>query len=320
MTVLAKLEPLRALASLLYPPACTICSASVAAGEYLCAECDAKITHIVPPFCAKCSEPFAGAISSAFTCANCAHRTLHFDAAVAAYRSRGIVRRVILDFKYGRQIHLRHLVGRWLCAALNDERLRDREFDVIVPVPLHPARERERGFNQAALIAEPLSAHMSIPARPVLERIRYTTTQTAFDRAERMENLRDAFRLRKNADVRELRVLLIDDVLTTGSTLSECARILKQRRRALRLRRDRGPRITMAIFKKPTIKSHGRKKRDIPHGLFQKCPGCGEVVHEIELRRICASARAAIIISRFRPRSGSTICSIRKVSWKWMPT
>ena len=68
---------------------------------------------------------------------------------------------------------------------------------------------------------------MSIPARPLLERVRYTTTQTAFDRAERMENLRDAFRLRKNADVRGLRVLLVDDVLTTGSTLSECARILK---------------------------------------------------------------------------------------------
>src|ERR1700680_2292686 len=145
MSALAKFNRLHAIASLLYPPACTICSASVAASEYLCAECDAKITRIVPPFCAKCSEPFAGAISGAFTCANCAHRTLHFDAAVAAYRSRGIVRRVILDFKYGRQMHLRHLLGRWLSAALDDARLRDQQFDLIVPVPLHPARERERG-------------------------------------------------------------------------------------------------------------------------------------------------------------------------------
>jgi ComF family protein len=228
MSALAKFNSLRAIASLLYPPACTICFASVAAGEYLCAECDAKITHIVPPFCAKCSEPFAGAISSAFTCANCAHRTLHFDAAVAAYRSRGIVRRVILDFKYGRQIHLRHPVARWLVAALDDDRLRGRHFNIIIPVPLHPARERQRGFNQAGLLAELLSAHMSIQARPALKRIRYTTTQTAFDRAERMENLHGAFRLRKNADVRDLHVLLIDDVLTTGSTLSECARVLKE--------------------------------------------------------------------------------------------
>jgi competence protein ComFC len=218
---------LGALASLFYPPACAVCSANVAPGEYLCAECDLKLTRIVPPFCAKCSEPFAGAITNAFTCANCGHRTLHFDAAVAAYRSRGIVRQIVLDFKYGRQIHLRHLVGRWLIAALADERLRNLTFDLIVPVPLHPARERERGFNQSALLAELLSTHTALSTQPALERVRYTTTQTAFDRGERMQNLHGAFRLRKTADVRGLRVLLIDDVLTTGSTLSECARVLK---------------------------------------------------------------------------------------------
>jgi len=95
-------------------------------------------------------------------------------------------------------------------------------------VPLHATRQRERGFNQANLLAELLSAQTSISSKPVLERIRCTTTQTALDRSERMENLHNAFRLRKNADVRGLRVLLIDDVLTTGSTLSECARVLKR--------------------------------------------------------------------------------------------
>jgi ComF family protein len=228
MSALASLNTLGGIASLFYPPVCTICSASVASREYLCQDCEAKITRIVPPFCAKCSEPFEGAITGPFTCANCAHRRIYFDAAVAAYRSRGIIRRVILDFKYGRQVHLRHLVARWLLAALDDNRLREQRFDVIIPVPLHPARERERGFNQAALLAELLRAHMSIQMKPMLERTRYTTTQTAFDRAERMENLHGAFRLRKTADVRNLHVLLIDDVLTTGSTLNECARVLKK--------------------------------------------------------------------------------------------
>ena len=82
--------------------------------------------------------------------------------------------------------------------------------------------------SQAMLLAEWLSSHLGLPLRPALERIHYTTTQTAFDRSERMQNLRGAFRLRKKVDVRKLRVLLIDDVLTTGSTLSECARILKE--------------------------------------------------------------------------------------------
>src|SRR6266446_527452 len=152
----------RGVASLLYPPSCTICSASVDLDEYLCGECEAKVCRIVPPFCAKCSEPFDGAITTTFSCANCAHRALYFDAAVAAYRSRGIARHVILNFKYGKQIHLRHLVGRWLIAAFDDSRLRDRRFDAIVPVPLHPARHRERGFNQAALLAERLGRHLGL--------------------------------------------------------------------------------------------------------------------------------------------------------------
>lgn len=228
MIALHNVNLFEAAVSLLYPPVCTICGTRVRAGEHLCDECGANAVRIVSPFCEKCSQPFEGSIGMTFTCANCEHRTLHFDAAVAAYRGRGIVRQIIHEFKYGRQIHLRHLVARWLCAATEDERLRDRELDLIVPVPLHPTRQRERGFNQAMLIAELLSAKTAIPLKPVLQRIRYTTTQTALDRAERMENLHNAFRLRKNADVRALRVLLVDDVLTTGSTLSECARVLKR--------------------------------------------------------------------------------------------
>ena len=228
MSALARTDLLGGIASLLYPPICTICSASVGVREYLCADCDAKLSRIVPPFCAKCSEPFDGAITTTFSCANCAHRVMHFDAAVSAYRSRGITRHVILNFKYGKQIHLRHLVAKWLIAAFDDPRLRDRRFDAIVPVPLHPARQRERGFNQAALLAERLEPHLGVSVRPVLQRVRFTTTQTAFDRSERIQNLRDAFRLRKKADVRNWRVLLIDDVLTTGSTLREGARVLKE--------------------------------------------------------------------------------------------
>src|SRR5438105_13515550 len=114
MNALAKLNPLGAIASLLYPPVCTIGATSVEAGEYLCADCNDKTLPIVPPFCEVCSEPFEGAITTSFTCANCSHRKIHFNAAVAVYRSRGIVRRVIHDFKYNHRIHLRRLVSRWL--------------------------------------------------------------------------------------------------------------------------------------------------------------------------------------------------------------
>jgi ComF family protein len=228
MSALAKVNPLPTLSSLFYPATCVVCARDIERPEYLCHSCRAKAPRIAAPFCAKCSEPFFGAIAQTFRCANCEHRALHFDSAVAAYRSRGLVRNLVHAFKYGHQRHLRHPLAEWLGETMNDSRLCGRRFDLIVPVPLHPARERERGFNQATLLAELFARRVAVPLRPVLERIRYTTTQTAYDRAERMENLHNAFRLRKKANVRELHVLLIDDVLTTGSTLSECARVLKE--------------------------------------------------------------------------------------------
>jgi competence protein ComFC len=222
------LESLRAIGSLFYPALCAVCHAPVMRKDYICSDCLDKAQRIVPPFCAKCSEPFTGAIEGEFTCANCADRTLAFDAAVSAYRSRGVVRFIILQFKYNRQLHLRHPIADWLLEAMNDVRLRTRELDLVVPVPLHPARLRHRGFDQAELLARILALKIQVPLCLGLKRIRYTTTQTAFDRAERMENLRGAFRLRKKISVRGLQVLLVDDILTTGSTLSECARVLRE--------------------------------------------------------------------------------------------
>ena len=116
----------------------------------------------------------------------------------------------------------------WLAEALDDPRLAGRRFDLVVPVPLHPARQRERGFNQAELLAAELRRVSGLTVRNVLQRTRYTTTQTQFDRSERMENLRGAFRLRRGSNVQDLRMLLVDDVLTTGSTLSECASVLRE--------------------------------------------------------------------------------------------
>src|SRR5256886_7587100 len=151
MIVLQKFELLQSAVSLLYPPVCTICGRNIRADEYLCDQCETKAVRIVAPLCQKCSEPFEGSITNTFACANCAHRTIYFDAAVSAYRGRGIVRQIIHEFKYGRQVHLPHLVARWLCAALHDERLRGRGFDIIVPVPLHPTRQQDRVLNQATL-------------------------------------------------------------------------------------------------------------------------------------------------------------------------
>lgn len=143
----------RALISLLYPPSCENCGARVGQSRYLCESCAAGAARIEAPFCQVCSEPFSGAISGAFTCANCAGRNFHFTHAVARYRSVGVVRDFIHRFKYWREFQLRHPLAGWAAEALDDERIRKEKVDALVPVPLFIARERHREFNQAAELA-----------------------------------------------------------------------------------------------------------------------------------------------------------------------
>ena len=212
--------------ALLYPPHCAACGAETLAGVHVCVGCTAKARRIAAPFCRVCSQPFDGAITAEFTCQNCAERKLHFDCAVAPYLSRGVVRDFIHRFKYDREFFLRHPLAEWAAEGLADERLRAHPFDAFVPVPLHHARFREREFNQAEELARLLCRRTGIPLLPTLARIRYTTTQTRLVRQERMENLRNAFRVRQTSAVQNRHLVLVDDVFTTGSTVDECARVL----------------------------------------------------------------------------------------------
>lgn len=215
-----------ALGTLCFPPFCAACRVPTAAGEHLCPGCARGIERIEPPFCQRCSQPFDGAITQSFTCANCAGREVHFECAVAPYRSRGVVRDFIHAFKYEHRFHLRRQLAEWLAGALEDSRIAARPFDAFVPVPLHHVRFREREFNQAAELALLLSRPTRIPVWDAIRRIRYTSTQTKLDRAERMENLRGAFRVRHTARVKDRHLVLVDDVFTTGSTVEECSRVL----------------------------------------------------------------------------------------------
>jgi competence protein ComFC len=138
------------------------------------------------------------------------------------------VRDFIHRFKYSQHFYLRHPLAEWLAETLEDERILARGIDAFVPVPLHPARRRERNFNQAEVLARLLAPRAGKPVLHALRRDRYTTTQTRFDRHQRMENLRNAFSVRHNAIVQNRHLILVDDVFTTGSTVDECARVLRE--------------------------------------------------------------------------------------------
>lgn len=212
----------------LYPPHCANCLADTPSGIHLCAKCAAQAPKIKAPYCSQCSQPFEGAIDGIFVCSQCDGRNLPFDCAVAPYRSRGVVREFIHRFKYERHFYLRQPLANWLSEALEDQRITDQPFDFLVPVPLHSARYRERDFNQADVLAKLLAKRAGKPVLAALKRIRYTTTQTRLHREERMENLRNAFRVRHASRVQSRHLILVDDVFTTGSTVAECARVLRQ--------------------------------------------------------------------------------------------
>jgi len=215
---------LETLGELFFPRHCAGCAVAIRSG-WLCRDCSDSLIAVKPPRCETCSRPYSGSLES-FVCSNCRGKAFHFRHAVAVMQSRGLTRELIHRFKYGGETWLAELLGEILRQGVRDARLIGKFFDAVVPVPLHPLRKREREFNQAEVLARDLARNQGWEFCDILQRIRYTVTQTHFDRRRRMKNLREAFRVRRNAAVEGKRLLLVDDVLTTGSTLDECARIL----------------------------------------------------------------------------------------------
>ena len=216
-----------ALRSLVFPAHCAHCGVAVDEGRDFCSRCLHGIERVRSPKCEICSQPFHGMIEEV-ECPNCAGEAFSFDVAVCVVRSRGPVRELLHRLKYGREIWIARVLAGLMREGFEDRRLALREIDALVPVPLHAVRMREREFNQAALLAGQLSKERGIPVAEVLKRVRSTGTQTKLDRRRRRQNLRNAFTLKSGSKVEGMSLLLVDDVLTTGSTLDACASVLME--------------------------------------------------------------------------------------------
>lgn len=214
---------------LIYPRNCRFCETPLAESEagVICASCLATAKLIEPPFCERCALPFHGAVTDRFTCGYCKDLKFHFSRAVSACRAEGIVRESIHRFKYNREMYYGpHLVA-WLLAAA--KRWIDwTKVDAIVPVPLYPRKQRLREFNQAEYLAAKLSRALNVPIRSrKLRRVKETVTQTTLDAKARAANLRDAFAVRRAEVFAGRRLVLVDDVFTTGATIDSCAKVLR---------------------------------------------------------------------------------------------
>jgi ComF family protein len=212
-----------------YPEVCQLCEAepAIARDGFVGARCRSQARFIRPPFCERCGLPFEGDITTPFECTNCRELELGFSSARSAVVARGVVLEAIHRFKYRRQLWFENfLAGLFLREAA--PALRGQNWNLIVPVPLHPVRRREREFNQAERLAARLSAAAQIPLnRRLLRRVMPTATQTLLTRPQRAANMRGAFAVRPGGRLNGERVVLVDDVFTTGATTSACAQALR---------------------------------------------------------------------------------------------
>ncbi len=217
--------------SLLFPVTCAGCRRALLEPETpLCAGCWKEIPWSRPPWCRGCGKSLAGLGAGIDRCGNCltTPRNRFFDQAISPFRYEGSAKKLITALKYKGRLSLPPFLGRILADTVR-ERLGPDPADAVLPVPLHPTRHRERTFNQASVLAQALADRLDLCCRPnLLSRCRPTPSQTELPREIRLSNLTGAFRLEPDPLIRSLRLLLVDDVFTTGATVNACAQPLKE--------------------------------------------------------------------------------------------
>jgi ComF family protein len=220
----------RGLFDLIFPRDCAVTQEPMEASGrlHLSAAGADRLDRISDPRCVTCGHPFEGIIEGDRACPHCHELHPAFGRAVCVFRARGPARNIIHRIKYR---HSPFLVDDLASVALTDDLFRRHlAGSVLVPVPLHAKRLRDRGYNQAERIADYLAARVpGCRAESLLRKIEETTSQTRLGRHERRQNVAGVFRLNKDAVVSpHLRYVVIDDVLTTGATLHACALTLRK--------------------------------------------------------------------------------------------
>jgi ComF family protein len=227
---------LDAFGDVVFPPVCVQCRGVVdravdsADGfRHLCTRCAAELDYVQPPHCTTCGHPYYGVVEGERLCPHCEGLSPAFAEGRTTVLFKGPARALVIELKYHHGMHVLHdmeLIFRRSAPVLEFVR-----GATLVPVPLHPRKRRERGYNQAELLAEAVvrATDGTVRVEKLLRRVVDTVTQTAFDRRERAANLKNAFALASGAALNPaLRYILIDDVFTTGSTLNSCAHTLRR--------------------------------------------------------------------------------------------
>ena len=215
----------RAVTDALLPQNCVLCGLPSGSAP-VCSDCAATFPSLSSPACPRCALPLSASFSP--ECPDCRHHRPGFNSAIAVWSYGFPIDTLIRDFKYGHHLYLANFFGRHLAVTLEAhwQVHPDNIPDLILPLPLHPNRLKSRGFNQAAEITRQTARQLNLPwAHDRLLRLHDTASQAGLRRDARWANLRGAFAC--PTPVTDLKILLIDDVLTTGASLSACADVLR---------------------------------------------------------------------------------------------
>lgn len=224
-------QGLDALMDIFFARSCVHCGQMVEDSpfQFLCRGCSRELILSHPPACSTCGYPFFGMLAGARTCPHCLDLDPVFDRGLTLFLAKGPARSVIHDLKYHAGFYILKDVSRMIAQA---QFFQSYICDaILVPVPLHPTKLRERGFNQSEKIAEMLekAAQNSSKVENLLIRGRYTNSQTRLNREQRQQNVKNAFALASDAVViPQQQYIIVDDVFTTGSTLNACASVLRE--------------------------------------------------------------------------------------------
>ncbi|MCJ7705616.1 MAG: ComF family protein [Desulfobacterales bacterium] len=211
----------------LLPSQCHCCERFLEEGQKgICPDCLSKIRWIEPPLCTLCGAPFLSREIENHPCGACLIRGKYFTMARALGYYKGPLREAIHRWKYEEKSYLTLFFGGKLAEGFHHY-WNPQSFDLLIPVPLHPKRLRERGFNQALLLVKELSQRTRIPySKGLLRKRKPTPPQVNLSGGEREKGVRGSFHIQRDEEIKGKSILLVDDVYTTGATVNECSKVL----------------------------------------------------------------------------------------------
>ncbi len=214
-----------AILEMIYPRRCPVCDGAVPFRKGLiCRGCEDKLKPVKEPVCRKCGRQLLS--ENEEYCMDCKSVSHFFDRCITTFLYDDLMQGSVFRFKYAKRKEYAQFFAQSMC-ELHGKEVKELRPDVLIPVPLHRSRQEKRGFNQAEALASELALGLDIPVKnDLVKRVKNTAPQKMMSREERRKNLKKAFQL-TSCDVKLKRVIVIDDIYTTGSTLDEIAVLLK---------------------------------------------------------------------------------------------